>query len=200
MAAAPMTHSLTEAAQPLLSPEQLWSADQIRARPSVVPATPAIYGWWFDAGLPRVPTEGALLRDGRRLLYVGIAPRGPSPDGAPQGRTLRDRLKNHCRGPIASSTLRRTLACVLARVLDFHIHLRSPGKLGMRDADERRLTEWMQEHARVGWMITTEPWVLEEVLITAGPRLPLNIRSSSDPFRLESRRLRAAAAAGNSPL
>jgi hypothetical protein len=49
-------------------------------------------------------------------------------------------------------------------------------------------------------MITAEPWVLEEVLITAGPRLPLNIRSSSDPFRLELRRLRAAAAAGNSPL
>jgi hypothetical protein len=38
---------------------------------------------------------------------------------------------------------------------------------------EARLTEWMQQNARVAWHACDQPWVLEEQLI-ATVDLPLN--------------------------
>ena len=57
----------------------------------------------------------------------------------------------------------------------------------MSAEDEAKLTRWMEEHARVGWLIAPAPWTIEEELLKHGPRLPLNIRGSSDPFRSELR-------------
>jgi hypothetical protein len=96
--------------------------------------------------------------------------------------------------PLASSTLRRTLACLLEAKLKLHLRRRASAKLWMTAADETRLTKWMDTNARVAWLCHDQPWLLEDELIDVGhPRLPLNIRGSSDPFRAELKKLRAAA-------
>jgi hypothetical protein len=115
-------------------------------------------------------------------FYVGIAPRKPSAAGSVSGGTLRNRLLNHCRGPLATSTLRRTLAVLLKGELGLDITCTSAGKLKMPLELETRLTGWMDEHARVVWVVYPEPWEIEDHLIQGTTRLPLNIRGSSDPF------------------
>jgi hypothetical protein len=187
-----MTYSLRRSAQSLLSPNRFFRVREIREDPSVIPAGPGIYGWWFSSKLPRVPVNGTQLRRKWRLLYVGIAPSGPTLARPP--RTLRGRLKNHCRGPAALSTLRRTLACLLKNKLQLEMKRRPSGKLCMRPQDETNLTEWMDTYARVAWICHPEPWQVESELIARGkPRLPLNIRGSRDPFGAELKKLRSAA-------
>jgi hypothetical protein len=184
-----ITHSLSSAAD-LLAPVTFHTAAEIAADPKLVPDAPGVYGWWFDDTLLKVPTEDSIENSRRRLLYIGIAPSPPSSSGAASKRTLRDRLKNHTRGPIAVSTLRRTLTSLLWRQLGLAVCRLPSGKLSLPREDERRLTEWMTAHARVAWMVHPRPWEIESALIVGGPRLPLNIRESSDPFRAELQALR----------
>jgi hypothetical protein len=175
----------------LLAPRAFAMASEIAADPRLVPAVAGIYGWWFEDGaLPIVPKQDSLHLDGRRLLYVGIAPSAPSSNGRISKRTLRDRLKNHTRGPVAQSTLRRTLVALLSETLELSPVLLPSGKLSMSRAEEAALTQWMSDHARVAWMLHPAPWILEHALISGGPRPPLNIRDSLDPFRLELKLLR----------
>jgi hypothetical protein len=103
-----MAHTLSREAETFLEQAQFVTADAIREKPAIVPAEAGVYGWWFDQALGSL-SEGSHVRNGLHLLYVGIAPSAPPKDGV-KPRTLRDRLLNHCRGPIATSTLRRTLA------------------------------------------------------------------------------------------
>lgn len=110
-----------------------------------------------------------------------------------RARSLRDRLRNHVRGPIATSTLRRSLGALLASEFGLILTRSDTGKLRRSAADEERLSAWMEDHARVGWISCSEPWLIEDALITSGPRLPLNFRGSVDPYRHELSAMRAAA-------
>jgi hypothetical protein len=178
----PMTHSLSVLAEGLLRPERLYSVSELRDAPTLIPKEAGVYAWWFSKVPPKVPTEQTALRDGRRLLYVGIAPRKPSLAGSISDSTLRNRLLNHCRGPLASSTLRRTLAVLLKGDLDLIITPTKARKIKMPPEHEARLTQWMDENARVVWLTNSTPWEIEDHLIEGEVRLPLNIRGSTDPF------------------
>jgi hypothetical protein len=180
--ALPMTHSLSALAEALLHPDRLYSVSELCNAPTLIPREAGVYAWWFSKVPPAVPVEKTAIRDGRHLLYVGIAPRKPSDAGSVSGSTLRNRLLDHCRGPLASSTLRRTLAVLLMGELDLSISRTKPGKLKMSPEHETRLTDWMDENARVVWLTNSTPWELEDHLIQGAVRLPLNIRGSSDPF------------------
>lgn len=184
-----ITYSLSFA-RDLIAPQFLYPPADIAANPKLVPNAPGIYGWWFDDALVGVPNGESLQFDGRRLLYVGIAPSAPARSGVSSKRTLRDRLKNHTRGPIATSTLRRTLTSLVGRELGLSVTRSMNGKLTLSRENEQSLTEWMTFHARVAWMVHTSPWEIESALIKSGPRLPLNIKESSDPYRHELKALR----------
>ena len=179
-----MTHRLSDTAA-LLAPARLYGVNELRLDPNLIPAARGLYGWWFASPPAGAPVEGTREIEGWRLLYVGVAGRH---DGG--SRTLRKRLANHLRGPAATSTLRRTLAVLLADELGLALSRRSTGKLYLGDG-ETRLTAWMAEHAKVAWIEDPDPRALELALLTAGPRLPLNIEGSSDPYAATLRRQRA---------
>jgi hypothetical protein len=186
-----MTIGLYDRASALLHPPSFTSPAAISSSPALVPAEPGIYGWWIDEALSDVPRDGVLTREGRALLYVGIAPSGAIATTVPRRpRNLRDRLKNHCRGPLARSTLRRTLAALLSTRLGLEIERTAAGKLAMPPHHEALLSNWMSEHAAVAWMVHPRPWELEVELISSGPRLPLNIAGSTDQYRAELSLLR----------
>ena len=188
-----MTLSLTSAAEALLNPKRLYSVMELRELPTLIPQEGGVYAWWFSTVPAGVPVEATVLNECRRLLYVGIAPRKPSAAGSQSNRTLRHRLLNHCRGPIASSTLRRTLAVLLAGGLDLSITPTKAGKLIMSPEHEVRLTHWMAENASVTWVVSATPWEIEDHMIQGTVRLPLNIRGSSDPFAKVLSKLRSQA-------
>jgi hypothetical protein len=186
-----MTHSLSFGAEALLDPERLYRVTELRNSPTLIPQQGGVYAWWFSAAPPTVSIDSTAAYEDRRLLYIGIAPRKPSAAGSVSGGTLRNRLLNHCRGPLATSTLRRTLAVLLKGELSLDITCTSAGKLKMPPEHETRLTGWMDEHARVVWVVHPEPWEVEDYLIQGAARLPLNIRGSSDPFAKELSKLRS---------
>jgi len=174
---------------PLLRPNLWLSLDDIEARPASLPQQPGAYGWWFQTLPPEITDEGTAKGPFGALLYVGIAPNGPA-----SRRTLRDRIHEHIKGPIGSSTLRRTLSVLLAEQLKLRL-LRSPSnRLCMSADDEARLTDWMRSTARVAWVVCDKPWHLEKTLIANGPRLPLNIRGSTDPAAKRISAMRSTAA------
>jgi hypothetical protein len=187
-----MTYMISYDVAPFLQPERFHAADEIALNPAIVPDSPGIYGWWFDDTITDVPLQDSLLVHGRRLLYVGIAPNGAQRTTGK--RTLRDRLKNHCRGRIAQSTLRLTLTSLVGRELGLVVRRRPSGKTELAPGGEQRLSQWMAEHLRVAWLVHPQPWDLEDALIKSGPRLPLNIMGSTDPFARELKARRVAMA------
>jgi hypothetical protein len=95
-----------------------------------VPVACGAYAWYFSPLSVPVDTSGCHEVEGRRLLYVGISPKPPPANGAPPSRQqLRSRLRQHCAGNAAGSTLRLTFA-----------------------DGERLLSAWMATHAAVCWV------------------------------------------------
>jgi len=163
-----------------LHPTHLYSQQEVLTRPSPVPASPGVYGWWFR-GLPGpVDIQGCATRDGLPLLYIGISPSRPPISGKPASRqNLRKRLRQHYDRSAEASTLRRTLGCLLAD--DLGLQLRRVGSTGRRTTfvdGEHALSDWMGKHAFVSWVVREEPWELEEALI-GQLDLPLNLKDNS---------------------
>ncbi|MGQ4398850.1 GIY-YIG nuclease family protein [Streptomyces hayashii] len=174
----------------LVSPDRLWNAREVLARPSPVPAAAGIYGWHF-----KYPPHSDL--EAGRLLYIGIAPRYMANRTSTQN--LRKRVRNHYRGNAASSTLRLTLGCLLG------LELRRVGsgqKMTFGKAGEARLSQWMADNARVCWIEKNEPWTLESQLISELD-IPLNLaqnRHNAFHSRLEALRAQARQRARELPL
>jgi hypothetical protein len=157
-------------------PSALFTVADIIKTPSAAPNEAGLYAWWFDE-LPKVPLDAAWEQEGFRLAYVGIASSRPG-----SRRTLRQRLRNHCSGPIATSTLRRSLAAVLIDLLELHPSSGPGKKVKLPAEEESRLSDWLAVHGRVAWITHAEPWVSEPELLKSGPPLALNIRGNNHEF------------------
>src|SRR6476620_6502385 len=71
--------------------------------------SPGVYAWYFDQVPPGISATRCHRLGDRTLLYVGISPKEPPKNGAPESRqTLRSRLRTHFSGNAAGSTLRLT--------------------------------------------------------------------------------------------
>lgn len=162
----------------------LYTRDEVLARPCPVPAVGGVYGWWFDT-LPSTAIDATHCqsRDGMTLLYVGISPsRPPANGGAPSRQTIRHRIRNHCRGNAAGSTLRLTLGSLLADDLGLELRRTGSGTKRHFHNGEAAISAWMSRHACVSWIEHPQPWLLEDELI-AELDLPLNLMGNQrHPF------------------
>src|SRR4051812_509910 len=114
-----MTVQQDDAAAALLSPLRLFTAAEVLAASSAVPAAGGVYAWYFDPPPGQVPVETCHRAHNHVLLYVGIAPKRPPANGSkPSSQTIRDRLRYHYRGNAEGSTLRLTLGTLLAEELN----------------------------------------------------------------------------------
>ncbi|WP_421926763.1 GIY-YIG nuclease family protein [Neoaquamicrobium sediminum] len=182
----------------LLRPTSLLPARAVLDDPALMPDRGGIYAWWFDEEIPSVPLDNTLTLGSHRLLYIGIAPRAPSADGAESKSTLRKRIvRNHLSRRIASSTLRRSLAWLLSHSLELAIGRNGARKAIMSRDDEERLTGWMCSHAAISLLCHEQAWTIEEDLIANGPALPLNLKGSKHPFRMQLSAMRAKATTTN---
>ncbi|MDH6223507.1 GIY-YIG nuclease family protein [Streptomyces sp. MJP52] len=174
----------------LTHPDRLWSVEEVLTSPGPVPAAAGVYGWHFEE-----PPHPAL--PGRRLLYVGMAPRFMATRTSTQN--LRTRVRYHCRGNAEGSTLRLSLGCLLG------LELRRVGsgkRMTFGREGEARLSAWMVDNARVCWVEHEEPTALESQLISQLD-LPLNIdQNSHNGFhgRLKGIRAEARARARELPI
>ena len=154
----------------------LYTRAEVLARPSPIPASRGVYGWWFDK-LPSEAIDASACekRGSATLLYAGISPSKPPTNGkAPSRQTIRSRIKYHFRGNAAGSTLRLTLGCLLADELGLELRRTGSGTKRHFHQGEWVLSDWMAEHALVSWIEHSEPWVIEDELI-ANLDLPLNL-------------------------
>jgi SAM-dependent methyltransferase len=159
----------------LLHPKRLWSRQEILSRPSPVPKAAGVYAWYFRNLPPHIPTTGSTNSAGFCLLYVGISPSSPPTNGkGPSRQTLYQRVRYHMQGNAEGSTLRLSLGCLLADQLGIELRRVGSGNRLTFSVGEERLSQWMDENARVVWKVCEEPWKLEETLITA-VNLPLNL-------------------------
>ena len=159
----------------LLRPERLWSRHEVLSRPSPVPKASGVYAWYFRSLPPIIPMTGCTSIGEFRLLYVGISPSAPPMNGkAVSKQRLSHRVRYHMRGNAEGSTLRFSLGCLLADQLGIQLRRVGSGNRLTFSAGELRLSEWMEENARVVWKATEEPWKLEEKLIST-LHLPLNL-------------------------
>lgn len=188
-----LTHSLSDEARAVLSPDTPLLPDHVLDFIDRHAVTHGVYGWWFDKRLPLVPRDGCFERDGKHLLYIGIAP--------PKDRQVRrgaptpakNRLwRNHIHGTVRISTLRLSLAALLAQELELAFWRDKRNRVRMDRHHEDKLTEWIAKHAAISVVQHDEPWSLEEALVRNGPPLPLNLSMSRHPFRSTLSNLRRA--------
>lgn len=158
---------------------KLFAHSDLLGAGSSAPAVGGLYGWWFHHRALRAISDDAPALDVWRLGYVGIAPRRPSMTGKSRS-TLKSRLRQHCRGPIASSTLRRSLAALLRDKLSLHVKRNAAGRLVLVGDGEAALSAWMAMHARVNWVEHDAPWDLEDAMLRGGIPLALNIHGRGD--------------------
>lgn len=156
------------------SPGRLYSSADVLKNPSSVPHTPGCYGWYFHTIPGVIDVSRCIDIEGRKLLYVGIAPRVSIGSKA----TVRSRLRSHYGGNAEGSTLRLTLGCLLG------LELRRIGRGTVMTfgASEAALSSWLSQNAFVTWIEDPQPWLLESIFIHSLD-LPLNLaQNSGHPF------------------
>lgn len=167
--------SMLSAVDEFLNASQLLSRDEVLTKPFPIPASPGVYGWWFDRIPAGAPTQNCAARDGSMLLYVGISPKAPPMNGKPPSKaTLQSRVRYHYTGNAEGSTLRLTLGVLLAQDLGIELRRVGSGTRRTFSAGEQALSAWMADHARVSFVEHPTPWTLEEQLISTLD-LPLNL-------------------------
>ncbi|MGE4427104.1 MAG: GIY-YIG nuclease family protein [Solirubrobacteraceae bacterium] len=136
--------------------------DDVAPRAEGPPPAGGLYAWWQTAGaLPGVPGLRPHTGDpGWELLYVGIAPRGPSSRG-----TLRRRLASHHGASIGRSTFRMTLTALLWKREDWSPSWTDRPTLAPQDL--AALAAWQREHLAVQWVEHPQPWAVEREVIEA---------------------------------
>lgn len=153
-----------------------------------LPPKGGFYTWWCKRGaLPHVPSRPHPTFPGYNVLYVGIAPSGPS-----SRSTLRSRvIGNHLRGNIAASTFRLTLACLLRAQLEL-TPLRTKTKVVLPFPQNQQLNAWQETNLMLTWHAVPRPWELEPAVICSiAP--PLNLDdNAADPFYATLKTLRRA--------
>jgi hypothetical protein len=157
-----------------LKPNYLWTRGEVLSLPSPVPKQPGVYAWYFR-NIDCVPALACHAQSDFRLLYVGISPSPPPTNGKSASReTLYGRIRYHMQGNAEGSTLRLSLGCLLAEPLGIELRRVGSGRRMTFASGERRLSDWMDENARVVWRVSPEPWLLESQLIGCVD-LPLNL-------------------------
>jgi hypothetical protein len=179
----------------LKQPSNIFGARSVRNDRGIVPQEPGIYAWYFRKySLPIF--EGKYVTVGsHQLFYIGIT---DSRDQPSSGGDLRSRLYSiHITGDTRRSSLRLNLG-VLLQHSGAPIHLMKKGRDDYVWSDERWLTEWISENARVAWQPLDRPSYLESHTIkTLGHILPLNTQHNSrSPFAGTLARLMKMAKAG----
>lgn len=140
---------------------------------------PGLYAWFCDeAGAADLSRAlGIAVPSG--LIYVGQTGAWSSQHAKPSAATLAKRIgRQHIGRRFGSSTLRRTLAAILAG----HLSLRPLDRRKLESDGEERLTAWMTEHLSVAVFPVESGERLgsleERVAQTLRP--PLNIDHMSD--------------------
>ena len=157
------------AADLLVNKAALYAWHDLVLNAALPPALPGVYAWFFTEPPEVVPTSGCIKRDGAYLLYVGI-----SPGRTPSAQNLRTRIRYHFRGNAEGSTLRLTLGCLLELKLGTILRRVGSGRRRTFGPQEAALTNWLQQHARVSWIVHETPERLESHLIKS-LLLPLNL-------------------------
>jgi GIY-YIG catalytic domain-containing protein len=165
---------LAELGRQLVYASRLYRWRELKGNPILPPRSPGVYAWFFERVPPGVPTDSCVIRDGATLLYVGISPKNRRTKG-----TLQDRLWSHFEGIAEFSTLRTTLGCLLEAELGAVLRRVGSGKTQSFAGKESALSEWMADHARVAWIETPKPWLLEDHLLKT-LSLPLNIQGNAN--------------------
>jgi hypothetical protein len=146
-----------------------------------------IYSWWFDSLRDVVPDDGVVERDGWTMLYVGI-----SPGRASSKSNLASRLGQHLNLNAEGSTLRLTLGVVLADTLGLELRRVGSGTRLTFHCGEKRLNDWLDEHARVKVIGVDEPWLVEPHII-GDFTLPLNLDHNDHAFGTQLSAMRGEA-------
>jgi hypothetical protein len=175
-------HALESQARPIRAaewPDELTDLDN-----------PGLYSWWVDRRGAADLAQGLGHRVKEGLIYAGQTGATKWPSGTTGDATLRSRIsRNHLRGNIRGSTLRRTLAAALRSPLA----LVSTGPGRIDSESERRLTAWIESHLEVAVYAFPNADALIDlehcVLAKLDPPLNLNGMGPT-PVRVELARLR----------
>ena len=179
---------IAELGQQLVYSSRLYWWSELKNNPTLPPRSPGVYAWFFKRVPPTVPIDLCVDRDESTLLYVGISPKNDKTKG-----TLQDRLWSHFEGIAEFSTLRTTLGCLLEDELGTILRRVGSGKTQTFVEKESALSGWMADNARIAWIETPKPWVLEDHLLKV-LSLPLNIQgNATHPFCVRLRELRKKA-------
>jgi len=168
----------------LINPNHLWFASDIIANITTVPKVSGVYAWYFKDIPEFVLTDHCREINGWKLLYVGIAPKGP---GKPA--TLRDRIQTHLAGIAEFSTLRYSSGSILSEKLGIKLEVKGKDTLTFGKGEDI-LSKWMAKNASLSWILEEKPWILEKELIK-NISLPLNIQHNRQhPFASHLTKLR----------
>ncbi len=153
--------------------------------PEGPPRAPGAYAWFADHAPAQVPAADLLVRQGRRLLAVGIAPRAAGGPGRDRLRaSLRPRIGYDFAGRADASALRLALGVVLQGTLALRLEF-SPAqdRFDWGEDGEAALSDWMQLHLRVSWLEHSRPWEVTDMAFRA-QTLPLNPQAQDpSPFQ-----------------
>ncbi|MBM3503591.1 MAG: hypothetical protein FJX65_06920 [Alphaproteobacteria bacterium] len=113
-------------------------------------------------------------------MYLGVAGRAAAPADEGRGEgTLWHQTQVDLHGDAGESALRLALGCLMADQLGITLRRAGSGqRLTFTRDGERRLSEWIARHGRVGWMSHPDPQTIAPD-IRRRLSLPLNLDGNS---------------------
>ena len=164
----------------LLESTHLYSRPQVLSKPCPVPAEMGLCAWYFKEIPDIAPTDGCVVKDGIKLLYIGIS------------QNIRERVKYHFRGNAEGSTLRLTLGVLLTGQSGFPLRVGRGKSMTFTHPGESLLNDWMEQNAFVCWMTHEKPSEVKAKIINrVSP--PLNIEGNNHPFTARLKEMRGEA-------
>ena len=172
-------------------PDKLIQRHEVKEKLQSIPVEPGIYFWWIKNLPSNVPLSSCIRYGNYYLVYAGIS---PDKKGKPNSKaTLKIRIRTHYFGNAEGSTLRRTLGILLADQSGFPLRRVGSGKrMTFTHMGEQWLDQWMEENARISYVVTSEPWILEERIFKQ-ISLPLNLKGNEHNFKSTLSHLRKMA-------
>lgn len=148
----------------ILHPDQMYSHTEISKQSSLVPAEEGIFAWYFKEVPERLKNLGLHTHKGLTLAYIDSSPQKPLKDSLSAKGNIRKRVLADITGPASTSSIRRSLGCLLKEKLDLKSVKLSSRTVNFGEG-ERALTDWISHNVRFCWLITESPWDIRDKLI-----------------------------------
>jgi hypothetical protein len=178
-------------ANDILHPVQMYSHTEILDQNTLIPAAEGIFAWYFKQIPENLKSLNLHTHNNLTLAYIDSSPQKPLKDSLSARGNIRKRMIADITGSASTSSIRRSLGCLLREELNLNSVRLSPRIVNFGEG-ERDLSGWISENVKFCWLVNETPTEIRDNLISE-VQVPLTLSNGKvNDFFDELTKIRSA--------